>query len=211
MDTSIIDQTKKLSSSSTKKLYIDPLWKHVSTDYELLTPLGTGVQGQVMKAKHLASGTIVAIKLMKDLFDHPYMAKRVISEIQIMRKLSSKASNQFTTKIYDVLIAPNFVPDSDCTVSYLFIVMEYMSLDLIKLMCMSSKVGLGEDHVKFLLFNMLCSLDYIHSANIMHRDIKPANILVDSNCNVKICDFGLARTEIEQPFDDMDQYIEKQL
>jgi len=36
-------------------------------------------------------------------------------------------------------------------------------------------------------------MNYIHSANIIHRDLKPANFLIDSKCNVKICDFGLAR------------------
>ena len=37
-------------------------------------------------------------------------------------------------------------------------------------------------------------MKFIHSANIIHRDIKPANILVDEECNIKICDFGLARS-----------------
>ena len=40
---------------------------------------------------------------------------------------------------------------------------------------------------------MLCSLNLIHSAGLIHRDIKTENILVDDNCDVKICDFGLAR------------------
>ena len=44
-----------------------------------------------------------------------------------------------------------------------------------------------------ILYNILHALNFIHSANVMHRDLKPANILVDSNCMVKICDFGLAR------------------
>jgi serine/threonine protein kinase len=40
---------------------------------------------------------------------------------------------------------------------------------------------------------ILRALKYMHSANVMHRDLKPANILVNSNCDLKICDFGLAR------------------
>ena len=43
------------------------------------------------------------------------------------------------------------------------------------------------------MFNLLCGLKYIHSANVMHRDIKPANLLILQDCTVKICDFGLAR------------------
>ena len=49
------------------------------------------------------------------------------------------------------------------------------------------------DHVKAIMYNLLSSLVYLHSANIIHRDIKPQNILVDSNCQVMLCDFGLSR------------------
>ena len=51
-----------------------------------------------------------------------------------------------------------------------------------------------ERHIITLLYNSLCALKFMHTANIMHRDLKPSNILVDSQCQVKICDFGLART-----------------
>ena len=37
-------------------------------------------------------------------------------------------------------------------------------------------------------------MSYMHSAGIIHRDLKPSNFLIDSSCQVKICDFGLART-----------------
>ncbi len=40
---------------------------------------------------------------------------------------------------------------------------------------------------------ILRGLKYLHSANVIHRDLKPSNILVNKNCDLKICDFGLAR------------------
>lgn len=56
-----------------------------------------------------------------------------------------------------------------------------------------SKQQLSIDHVQYFMKQILRGLTYIHSANVMHRDLKPANILVNSNCDIKICDFGLAR------------------
>jgi serine/threonine protein kinase len=52
----------------------------------------------------------------------------------------------------------------------------------------------NEAHLVTIFYNILCAMNIIHSANVVHRDLKPANILVDSLCNVKICDFGLSRT-----------------
>ena len=57
--------------------------------------------------------------------------------------------------------------------------MELMDSDLKKLLHNSKAVELDENHVKTILYNILCALNFIHSANIMHRDIKPANILID--------------------------------
>jgi mitogen-activated protein kinase 1/3 len=44
------------------------------------------------------------------------------------------------------------------------------------------------------VYNLLCAVKYLHTANVIHRDLKPANVLVNEDCTVKICDFGLARS-----------------
>nr|CAG4649182.1 EOG090X033O [Scapholeberis mucronata] len=57
---------------------------------------------------------------------------------------------------------------------------------------------LSDDHVQFLVYQILRGLKYIHSAGIIHRDLKPSNIAVNEDCELKILDFGLARpTETE--------------
>jgi len=55
------------------------------------------------------------------------------------------------------------------------------------------KTSLSDDHIVTILYNMLCAINFIHSANLIHRDLKPGNFLIDSHCNIKVCDFGLTR------------------
>uniref|UniRef100_A0A5K3FJZ4 Mitogen-activated protein kinase n=1 Tax=Mesocestoides corti TaxID=53468 RepID=A0A5K3FJZ4_MESCO len=49
-------------------------------------------------------------------------------------------------------------------------------------------------HKQFVMYQLLKALCYLHSAEVIHRDLKPSNVLIDSNCCVKLCDFGLARS-----------------
>jgi len=55
------------------------------------------------------------------------------------------------------------------------------------------------------LYQLLRGLKYVHSANVLHRDLKPSNLLLNANCDLKIGDFGLARTTSETDF--MTEYV----
>ncbi|XP_022875927.1 mitogen-activated protein kinase homolog MMK1 [Olea europaea var. sylvestris] len=59
--------------------------------------------------------------------------------------------------------------------------------------------------VQYFLYQILRGLKYIHSANVLHRDLKPSNLLLNANCDLKICDFGLARVTSETDF--MTEYV----
>jgi mitogen-activated protein kinase 7 len=52
---------------------------------------------------------------------------------------------------------------------------------------------LSDAHYQSFIYQILVGLKYIHSANVLHRDLKPGNLLVNAECDLKICDFGLAR------------------
>jgi mitogen-activated protein kinase 1/3 len=54
---------------------------------------------------------------------------------------------------------------------------------------------------------MLRAFKYIHSANIIHRDLKPSNILLNENCDLKICDFGLSRNLSKEKGEDLTEYV----
>ena len=72
----------------------------------------------------------------------------------------------------------------------LYLVQTLMECDLYKLL-RSQK--LSDDHVCYFTYQILRGVKYIHSSNVLHRDLKPPNLLLNSNCDLRICDFGLAR------------------
>lgn len=53
---------------------------------------------------------------------------------------------------------------------------------------------LKDIHIRYIIYQIAKGLKYLHSGKIIHRDLKPSNILVNSNCSIKICDFGLVRS-----------------
>ena len=76
----------------------------------------------------------------------------------------------------------------------LYLIFEYLDKDLKTYIETLGPKGMEPIKVKKLLYQMLAGIADCHLKRIIHRDLKPANILLDNNDNLKIADFGLART-----------------
>lgn len=72
--------------------------------------------------------------------------------------------------------------------------MSHVDQDLAQIFNQNKKISFDNEHAKIVLYNLLCAVNFLHTANVMHRDLKPSNVLLTDQCSVKICDFGLART-----------------
>ena len=83
--------------------------------------------------------------------------------------------------------------------------------DLSDLIRDKSAVGFVLAEMVGYMVDLLSAVAHMHSCGIVHRDIKPANILVDADCQVRLCDLGLARSRIPLPLDDMDSYLNEQM
>jgi len=97
----------------------------------------------------------------------------------------------FVPELIDLIIPEG---ENASNLQNIFLIMEYEQSDLRQLLKLGLSSKLSEEHVKLILYNLLCAFKYLHSANIVHRDIKPSNILINKDCQIKICDFGLSRT-----------------
>ncbi|CAO4369477.1 unnamed protein product [Caenorhabditis nigoni] len=146
-------------------------------------PIGYGAFGVVWSVTDPRSGKRVALKKMPNVFQNLASCKRVFREI----KMLSSFRHDNVLSLLDILqpANPSFFQE-------LYVLTELMQSDLHKIIV--SPQTLTIDHVKVFVYQILRGLKYLHTANILHRDIKPGNLLVNSNCILKICDFGLART-----------------
>lgn len=157
---------------------------NISQSFQVQEVLGEGAYGIVCSAIHKPTGIKVAIKKIQP-FDKPLFSLRTLREIKLLHHFRG---HENIVRLYDVQ-----KPQSMETFNEVYLIQEYMPGDLHKII--NTQV-LADDHIQYFVYQILRALKLIHSANVIHRDLKPSNILVNSNCDLKICDFGLARLNV---------------
>ncbi|KAI9465688.1 kinase-like domain-containing protein [Lactarius psammicola] len=182
----------------------------VDSEYQFVKELGQGAYGCVVAAKHRRTGDGCAIKKITNINTKRILTKRCLREIKLLHHFRRHKN---ITCLYDMDIV--FGPDGNFDEVYLY--EELMEADLhaivrhraspclntsreFNLFCFILRASqirsgqpLSDAHFQSFIYQTLCGLKYIHSADVLHRDLKPGNLLVNADCELKICDFGLAR------------------
>lgn len=158
---------------------------NISSDFELQSLLGEGAYGVVCSAVHKPTGEVVAIKKIEP-FGRPLFALRTLREIKILKQFS----HENIISIFDIQR-----PEAFAQFNEVYIIQELMQTDLHRVIATQR---LSDDHVQYFTYQVARALTMLHSRNVVHRDLKPSNLLVNANCDLKVCDFGLARIIDEQ-------------
>lgn len=154
--------------------------KPILRKYEIIQKLGKGAYGIVWKAVEKKTNDTVALKKIFDAFQNATDAQRTFREIMFLQELRD---HQNIIRLTNVLKAEN---DRD-----IYLVFEYMETDLHAVI----RANILKDiHKQYIIYQLFKAIKYMHSANVLHRDMKPSNLLLNSDCFLKVADFGLARS-----------------
>jgi len=154
----------------------------VEQRYEIKSIIGHGAYGTVCSSVDLKTGKQCAVKKIENIFEHRSLAKRTLRELKLLRYFK-----------HENIMGVDRVMRPRKNFNNVYFVSELMETDLACVI--RSPQELTDEHCQFFIYQVLRGLKYIHSSNVMHRDLKPRNLLVNSNCDLKICDFGLARVD----------------
>eukprot|EP01065_Artemidia_motanka_P049368 TRINITY_DN815_c1_g1_i1.p1 TRINITY_DN815_c1_g1~~TRINITY_DN815_c1_g1_i1.p1 ORF type:complete len:498 (+),score=131.18 TRINITY_DN815_c1_g1_i1:79-1494(+) len=152
-------------------------------------PVGQGSYGTVWKATRNGanrSGTehhFWALKKCHDPFRNAHDAQGMFREVMVLRALK----HENIVRLKEVL--------RDSSDKDLYLVFEYVDTTVLRII---ESGGLSDQHRACIMHQLLNAVQYIHSAELVHRDIKPANMLISGNCQLRLADFGEARSLITQ-------------
>ncbi len=155
--------------------------------------LGEGAYGMVIAGREVATNKKIAIKKIGKFADDLLDGMRILREIKLLNHLKNHIN---IITLVDIFCDPMNLED-------VYLVFERMETNMHDIIY--SKNDLTDEHVKYFVWQMLCGMKYMHSAGVIHRDLKPANLLLNSDCDMKICDFGLARGETKDV--EMTEYV----
>ena len=157
-------------------------------------PVGEGTFGTVFKAYYTGPQNfpepfkipeIVALKKIKTEDEKQGFPITALREIMIMKRLRHKN----ILPLLEVVTSKPSSKNNSSKCAYL--VFEYMEHDLYSII--HSNFSYEKSQIKYILFQLLNGIKYLHQHNILHRDIKPENILLNNKGEIKIGDFGLSR------------------
>lgn len=153
--------------------------------YELVERLGSGAYGVVYHALDTMLDRDVAIKQVRlDKFQNTDQAEQMKRRAQREAKMAAKLRHPNIVAIHDIVHSDNST----------LIIMEFVDGDNLEIK-LQQRQHLSLEETLALVAQTAGALDHAHAQGVVHRDIKPANLMIDGNGQVKITDFGIAKSQ----------------
>ncbi|CAG8585904.1 1871_t:CDS:2 [Acaulospora morrowiae] len=153
----------------------------MTDNYAKLEKLGEGTYGVVYKAKDRTTGRIVALKKIRLEDGEEGIPPTSIREISLLKEANR---NENIVKLLDIVSQER----------KLYLVFEFLTMDLRKFIKEIPKEnGMESLTMQKFMYQLVDGTMYLHMRRIFHRDLKPQNLLIDSQGDLKVADFGLAR------------------
>lgn len=146
--------------------------------YEVISVVGEGAYGVVLKCRNRESGDHVAIKKFKESEEDDVVRKTTLREVKILRML--RHSNIVSLR------------EAFRRKGKLYLVFEFVQRNLLEVL-EEHPGGIPSEMVRRYVFQLCLAIEYCHRNNVIHRDIKPENLLIGEGNLLKLCDFGFAR------------------
>ena len=148
-------------------------------DFDILSCLGKGSYAEVFKAKYKKNNEIYSIKVID---------KKIIGKENKTYQIYVENEMLNLCNFLNIISIYGYYEDND----NFFIVEEYCSKGDLSEFLINNSNKLSIDEIKFIIAEIVLSLEYLSSLNIIHRDIKPENFLIDDYFNLKLIDFATA-------------------
>ncbi|MQM05164.1 hypothetical protein Taro_037974 [Colocasia esculenta] len=156
-------------------------WKK---QYEKVEKIGEGTYGVVYKARDRLTNETIALKKIRLEQEDEGVPSTAIREISLLKEMQH----------CNIVRTGFWLQDVVHSEKRLYLVFEYLDLDLKKHMDSCPELAKDPRLIKTFLYQILRGIAYCHSHRVLHRDLKPQNLLIDRRTNaLKLADFGLAR------------------
>ena len=154
------------------------------SDFKIVRTIGRGTYGKVYLVQHAHTGQMFA---MKSVIKEQIIRQEQVSGIKVEREILEKFDHPFIMGLEFAF------QDAE----RLYMIMEFVNGGELFFHLKQVRGGFPEERARFYAAEMALALHYLHTSGVVYRDLKPENVLIDQEGHIRLTDFGLSKSGLQ--------------